>query len=403
MTTWKLRQVPAMDPTDAFCRILPDEIYRTLTPTYPSPLQLTDEERSYLESIEMGPLTSQEKIYFSDSEILDRYYDAYEETLNSPAYDQMRRRVNPYEDLGRNIFMNRAGVKLANLDAVFNFTNNQGYLHQQVPTPITFVDIAGAPGAFTQYLQWRRPGSSGVGISLACDIGWSEKLLDMRHFQIVYGPDGSGNLYHQARWFGDYVRSLYPDGVDLALADGGFAVEKKTDRSMAKSRLLLSEVLAGLMCVRAGGTFVMKFFSLFGRFSGDLIYLIAAAFEDFYLFKPVSSRPTSAERYVVARGRRDHIDPIIQTLTRSWERYQDELYVYHLVREVPPRFHSWLRRNNDDDFHRRLRYELMAIALIRGMSVQIEPRNLYRCLIIWDLPSEPERRNPHQSRTPPRC
>jgi hypothetical protein len=45
--------------------------------------------------------------------------------LSSIEYERLsnaRSRSNPHESLGRSIFMNRAAIKLANIDAMFSIT-----------------------------------------------------------------------------------------------------------------------------------------------------------------------------------------------------------------------------------------------------------------------------------------
>ena len=85
----------------------------------------------------------------------------------------INRAVNPFESIGNSIFMSRAGVKLANIDAVYQLNGslaNIFSLQSEAPntytTPLTFCDIAGGPGAFSEYIFWRNPSSSGYGITL---------------------------------------------------------------------------------------------------------------------------------------------------------------------------------------------------------------------------------------------
>lgn len=47
----------------------------------------------------------------------------------------------------------------------------------------------------------------------------------------------------------------------------------------------------------SGGHFVCKVFDLFTPFSVGLVYLMYRAFDELYVFKPVTSRPANSERY----------------------------------------------------------------------------------------------------------
>ena len=48
-----------------------------------------------------------------------------------------------------------------------------------------------------------------------------------------------------------------------------------------------------------GGHFVCKVFDLFTPFSIGLVYLMYRAFDEVYIFKPVTSRPANSERYLL--------------------------------------------------------------------------------------------------------
>lgn len=72
-----------------------------------------------------------------------------------------RTRSNPYETIGSVIFLNRAAVKMANMDAVFDFmfTNPK----KQDGSPVLdkrdllyFADVCAGPGGFSEYVLFRK-------------------------------------------------------------------------------------------------------------------------------------------------------------------------------------------------------------------------------------------------------
>src|SRR5690606_16052760 len=72
------------------------------------------------------------------TELLDRAF-----TLKD--YEQRRNNTNPFENLGNSIFLNRAAVKMAELDSLFHLTDQgTSFLEPQnlnINDPFVFCDI----------------------------------------------------------------------------------------------------------------------------------------------------------------------------------------------------------------------------------------------------------------------
>ena len=119
---------------------------------FPSGLTLKKEvTTTFLESdqvIHPDPNLVDVKLYSALQQIKDGY--------NFPGYDKVRLQTNPFEDISKSVFINRAAVKLANCDAIFNFTEAKGgSLLPFGDKNLIFCDLAGGPGGFTQYIQYR--------------------------------------------------------------------------------------------------------------------------------------------------------------------------------------------------------------------------------------------------------
>lgn len=73
-----------------------------------------------------------------------------------------RSKSNPYEKIGKEIFQNRAAMKMANLDSLFGLvredivSERMSALPMFIPHPLdTYADICAGPGGFTEYICWR--------------------------------------------------------------------------------------------------------------------------------------------------------------------------------------------------------------------------------------------------------
>src|SRR5205085_11847172 len=117
-----------------------------------------------------------------------------------------------------------------------------------------------------------------------------------------------GDLYTSWQDFIQFTLQREPEGVDLVMADGGFELESAYHRQeFLSSRLLLIQAIIGIACTREGGNFLLKVFDTVTLLSAQIIYALATAFKRITIFKPVSSRPANAERYLIGQDRKSSI------------------------------------------------------------------------------------------------
>ncbi|XP_051909412.1 cap-specific mRNA (nucleoside-2'-O-)-methyltransferase 1 isoform X2 [Hippocampus zosterae] len=240
--------------------------------------------------------------------------------LDSEEMRRARTRSNPYETIRGGIFLNRAAMKMANIDHCFDrmFTDPKSsdgkpLTHDNGNELLYFGDVCAGPGGFSEYILWRRRWhAKGFGMTLKgpCDF----KLEDFyaapsELFEPYYGEggvDGDGDITRpeNVTAFRNFVLdSTEGRGLHFLMADGGFSVEGQENlQEILTKQLLLCQFLAALSTLRTGGHFVCKTFDLFTPFSVGLVYLLYLCFDRVTLFKPVTSRPANSERYVVCRG-----------------------------------------------------------------------------------------------------
>ncbi|XP_076874850.1 cap-specific mRNA (nucleoside-2'-O-)-methyltransferase 1 [Brachyhypopomus gauderio] len=249
--------------------------------------------------------------------------------------EEMRRartRSNPYETIRGAFFLNRAAMKMANMDHVFDymFTNpkdssGKPLIRDKMSELLYFGDVCAGPGGFSEYVLWRKHWhAKGFGMTLkgANDF----KLEDFyaapsELFEPYYGEggiDGDGDITRPENItaFRNFVlESTEKRGLHFLMADGGFSVEGQENlQEILSKQLLLCQCLTALSVVRTGGHFVCKTFDLFTPFSVGIIYLLYLCFERVSLFKPVTSRPANSERYVVCRGLKPGSDAVREYL-----------------------------------------------------------------------------------------
>ncbi|KAI8618661.1 FtsJ-like methyltransferase-domain-containing protein [Chytriomyces sp. MP71] len=178
-------------------------------------------------------------------------------------------------------FINRAAVKLANLDFLTGFMVSAS-LVDGGRLAGNFVDLCAGPGGFSEYLLHRLEKShhargNGYGITLRGELDFDATLLSRGGLTPYYGRDGSGDLtkLHVLEGFVDFVKEqgrLPGMGITLVVADGAFScVGDELYQEDQVKQVLLAEVLAMFKLLNQGGTFVVKTFELLTPFSASLV------------------------------------------------------------------------------------------------------------------------------------
>ncbi|XP_068088782.1 cap-specific mRNA (nucleoside-2'-O-)-methyltransferase 1 [Hyperolius riggenbachi] len=333
--------------------------------------------------------------------------------------EEMRRartRSNPYETIRGVFFLNRAAMKMANIDHVFDymFTNpkdSQGrpIVRDKDSELLYFADVCAGPGGFSEYILWRRKWhAKGFGMTLKGPNDF--KLEDFYSasselFEPYYGEggvDGDGDVTRPENItaFRNFVLdNTDHKGVHFMMADGGFSVEGQENiQEILSKQLLLCQCLIGLSVIRTGGHFVCKTFDLFTPFSVGIIYLLYCCFERVSLFKPVTSRPANSERYVVGRGLKAGIEDVRNYLfsvnlqlnkLRSTE--QDVNLVVPLeVLRGDRQFHEYMVRSNESYCEVQIKALAKIHAFVQESSLS-EPRQAdirKECLKLWGIPDQ---------------
>lgn len=394
-----------MDPSASQC-LSYDTFDHELPPVDPDPRQwYTSKTQTQLTAklSQVSAESSPGAIYCDANKY--RVLQQIKDKFDVEGFIEARDATNPFELIGRSIFINRAAVKLANIDAVHTITNHTfTYDNQTNDSGLTFCDVAAGPGGFTQYLQFRFPNAKGYGMTLKHDkLNWNTRVLDMSRFSAFYGDDNSGNLYTNAESFVRFVLEQSPQGVDLVTGDGGFDLEDGTDKTLLhrqeflSSRLLLSQALIGVGCVRAGGNFVVKVFDTVTEISAQIIFVLAQCFESVLVFKPVSSRPANAERYVLCKNRKFDVGKYYGLLRDAYDTYTDDIFLDTLFEEqLPVEFTQWLTANNVISIDRQLQSASNIIKYLAGQDPLIPAYDINKFLTVWNLPDTP--RNPRRSK-----
>jgi 23S rRNA U2552 (ribose-2'-O)-methylase RlmE/FtsJ len=207
--------------------------------------------------------------------------------IESSSLKAARARANAWETLGKGAFVCRSALKLAALDAAFHFRKDG------------FVDACAAPGGFCQYLSAK--GSRGAALSLVgCNSDGKGARWEAPADDRVVVVEG--DVYEKGRR--DALVAAAPPSVMLCLGDGAHdASSGALDQDSAIARLALAELAVAASCLSEKGDFVVKLFlPLRCAATVALVHVASRLFDTISLAKPVTSRASSGEVYLVGRG-----------------------------------------------------------------------------------------------------
>jgi 23S rRNA U2552 (ribose-2'-O)-methylase RlmE/FtsJ len=222
-----------------------------------------------------------------------KYMNAYE--FINTRYDSRTPCVCDYQPISRAFF------KMIEILNSYSF---------QFPEVMTSFHLAEGPGGFIEALNYfrRKPTDTYYGMTLMNDDKdtpkWNkcEKFLkENPHINIVYGPDGTGNLYHLENLL--YVKDHYTNSIDFITADGGFDFSIDFNKQEENSlNLIFAEICFAVMMQKKGGSFVLKVFDTFSSASAEMLYLLSYLYEEVLIMKPSTSRPANSEKYIICLG-----------------------------------------------------------------------------------------------------
>ncbi|KAF7994048.1 hypothetical protein HCN44_011317 [Aphidius gifuensis] len=334
------------------------------------------------------------------------------DSLDKHEMRRARTRSNPYETIRGHCFLNRAAVKMANMDKVcdFMFTKPQNISPDEL---LYFADVCAGPGGFSEYILHRKNWhAKGFGFTLKSENDF--KLEDFwagppDTFHPFYGPKDDGNVYDPENQ--DAFRYLIMQhtkglGVHFMMSDGGFSVEGDENmQEILSKQLYLCQCLVALMIVREGGHFVTKLFDIFTNFSAGLVYIMSRCFKRISIFKPNTSRPANSERYLICQGKLSNIDDVIKYLSHANHLISKNDHNNDVTQLVPidiirndENFMDYLYESNTTLGSQQVVGLLKIAAFCEDMNLieKRQPQIRKECLDYWQLDDIP-RKSPRNS------
>ena len=171
--------------------------------------------------------------------------------------------------------------------------------------------LAEGPGGFIEAMTYMRknPSDTYYGMTLLNDAdhnvpGWRKSrqfLANHTNVIIEKGSEGDGDLMKAANL--KHCYNMYHGQMDLITGDGGFDFTcQYPNQEQVSTKLIMCQIAFAVAMQKHGGTFIVKFFDTFTRFSLELLFLLSSLYDQVYIIKPHTSRVANSEKYVVCKG-----------------------------------------------------------------------------------------------------
>jgi len=108
--------------------------------------------------------------------------------------------------------------------------------------------------------------------------------------------------------------------ANLVTADGGFIWKDENFQEQEAYRLVLGEIITALKIQADGGSFILKLFEIYTNISMKMISVLSSVYKEVYITKPLTSRPSNSERYIVCKGFKGIDSLVIKSMEELLER-----------------------------------------------------------------------------------
>ena len=139
--------------------------------------------------------------------------------------------------------------------------------------------------------------------------------------------------------------------VDFITADGGFKWKNENTQEQEAFKLLLAQIITALKIQAKGGNFVCKFYETFTDSTIKLICMLSTFYKELYIAKPLMSRKSNSERYVVCikysnNGKKKI--KLLENMLKDIHKYKGKKHIINMFPKyvVPPDFSTSITKLN---------------------------------------------------------
>ena len=254
------------------------------------------------------------------------------DTCNPKKWEEIKKKYNLYE------YIYTSSKQVNNICNIVPVSRSYFKLHEMIKNNhllennIFCACLAEGPGGFihciNNYSQKNNITINGVfGITLISNDKsipyWNQIITNNKVNNISNGYDNTGNLYNYQNAL-SFIKHVNFNYCHLVTADGGFDYSKDYNSQEDSSyKLIYSEIFIALNIQRIKGNFIIKIFDIFNYKTIQLIYLLYNCYSIIEFYKPLTSRLSNSEKYVICSSFKGCPQNIKDTLKKYYDNCED--------------------------------------------------------------------------------
>lgn len=130
---------------------------------------------------------------------------------------------------------------------------------------------------------------------------YHKKITDDSSVFILSNKINKGDLYEIPN-MKYLIKTLLPKKIKFITCDGGFTENCDfAAKEELHHKLIFHEIITSLFILHDDGVLIVKIFDIFTELTFDFIYILSFLFGETYICKPLTSRPTNSEKYIVCK------------------------------------------------------------------------------------------------------
>lgn len=186
--------------------------------------------------------------------------------------------------------------------------------------------LAEAPGGFietTLYVKNKqsRKSCKHYTFSIVGDLKvpvYNRQVIKNKDVIVLSNNQNKGDLY-DVKNIQFLIKHLADKDIRIITCDGGFTENCEfAAKEKLHHKLIFNEIITSIFILSNAGYLILKNFDVFTELTFDFIYLLSYLFEEVYICKPHSSRPTNSEKYIFCKNfKKSRLDSELQSFLKK--------------------------------------------------------------------------------------
>jgi len=175
--------------------------------------------------------------------------------------------------------------------------------------------------------------------------------------------------------------------ADLIITDGKVGIDNNNVEEQGNFKLLLIEIIMSLNSLKKNGNLVLRIYESFTDPTVKLLYLLNSFFDELYIYKPLTSRLSSSEKYIIGKKYKPNnnlIKNLLNIFDESNKSINLDKYIVDIYTKynIPSDYLDYITKINSDIANKQFKQINLMIDFINQQNYRGEVYNVRRDLQI---------------------